>query len=147
MLKKEKILVCITIQSNSKRLIEKGAEIAKETEGKLHILHVEKGMSIFENPDAIKMLEELFEYGKELGGEVHFVSDENVAKRIVTFVKDMEINKIILGQTMSNIINKMLKKDVNSTVTNKAKDLDVLILERPKHIDTEKMVLIKDSYV
>ncbi len=43
----EKVLVCITIQKNSKRLIRKGAEIANNIGGELHILHVEKRNEYF----------------------------------------------------------------------------------------------------
>lgn len=130
--KADKVLVCITIQKNSKRLIDKGAQIAKENNAKLHILHVEKGMSIFDNPEAIELLEELFEYGKNLGGEVHFVSDEAVAKRIVSFIHDMGITQLVLGQTMRSRLHKMLKKDIYNSITNETQDVEVLILER-KH--------------
>ena len=43
---KQKILACITIQQNSRRLIKKGAELAEQLGGELHILHVEQGNSI-----------------------------------------------------------------------------------------------------
>ena len=131
-LKPEKVLVCITIQKNSKRLIDKGAEIARNNGSKLHILHVERGMSIFDNPEAIEMLEELFEYGKNLGGEVHFLSDENVANRIVSFIRDMNISQLVLGQTMRGNLHKMLKKDIYSSITNETNEVEILILERSR---------------
>lgn len=130
MLSGDKVLVCITIQSNSMRLIEKGAKIAQECSGKLHILHIERGMSIFHNPQAAALLEELFKYGKELGGEVHFISDENVPERILSFIKDMEITKVVLGETMSNKLKKLMLKDINSYILNEAKDAEVMIIKR-----------------
>lgn len=128
----EKVLVCITIQGNSKRLIEKGAKLALENNAQLHILHVEKGMSIFQNPDSATLLEELFEYGKELGGVVHFISDQDVAQRIVTFIKEMDISKVVLGETMRGKLNKILKKDISKHILAEAKDLEVLVLERKR---------------
>ena len=53
----QKILVCITIQQNSKRLIKKGAELASQVEGELHILHVEHGSSILSQSDAGELLQ------------------------------------------------------------------------------------------
>ena len=43
-----KILVCITIQENSKRLMKKGYDLAKSSGGELHILHIRHGETIFE---------------------------------------------------------------------------------------------------
>lgn len=142
-LKGEKILVCITIQKNSKRLIEKGSEIAMQTDGELHILHVEKGMNIFEQEDSIELLEALFEYGKQLGGEVHFTSDENVPNKIVEFIKDVGITRLVLGQTMKSKLRKLLKKDINSYVISETKDVETLVLDRK--IIEKKLVSDKKS--
>lgn len=124
-----KVLVCITIQRNSKRLIEKGAKLAREHGAQLHILHVEKGMSIFQNPESATLLEELFNYGKKLGGEVHFVSDQQIAERILAFIRDMEVTKVVLGETMRGKLYKLLKKDISSYILAEAKDLEILVIE------------------
>lgn len=145
-----KVLVCITIQKNSKRLIEKGAKLAIEQHSKLHILHVEKGMSIFQNPEAATLLEELFEYGKKLGGEVHFISDEQIAQRIVTFIRDMEVTTVVLGETMRGKLYKLLKRDIPSYILSEAKDLEVLMVEPikaqkgAKGINTGEIAYVKD---
>ena len=38
-----KVLVCVTLQKSSLRLIKKGAKLAKELDAQLHILHIEMG--------------------------------------------------------------------------------------------------------
>lgn len=124
-----KVLVCITIQRNSKRLIEKGAKIARELDAQLHILHVEKGMSIFQNPEAATLLEALFKYGRELGGEVHFVSDQDIAQKIVGLIRDMDVTTVVLGETMRGKLYKLLKKDISSYILAEVKDLEVLVIE------------------
>lgn len=130
---REKVLVCITIQKNSKRLIRKGAEVANEINGELHILHVEKGMSIFKNEESIQMLEELFEYGKQLGGEVHFLSGKDVPSKIVEFIKGMCITRLVLGETMRSKLRRLLTKDIESNVLSQTKEVELLILERNNH--------------
>ncbi len=142
---KEKVLVCITIQQNSKRLIKKGAKIASSLNAELHILHVEKAMSIFEKENAVLLLEELFELGKELGGEVHFVSDKDVATRIVSFINELDITKVVLGQTMKSKLYKLLKKDINSYVSNEANEVEVMIIER-KGIEKANTKEQKEAY-
>jgi len=78
----KKVLVCITAQSNSKRLMDYGHDIAEKYEGELHILHVLKGDSVFNNPDTPALLQELFDYGSKEGGMIHAFCDENVSKSI-----------------------------------------------------------------
>ena len=123
-----KILVCITIQQNSKRLIKKGSELASKLNGELHILHIQKGMSIFDEPNAVNLLESLFELGKELGGEVHFLSDTNVVDRILKTTKDMKITHMILGETSE----KYLKNDkhIIKRIESEIGDVTVQILGR-----------------
>lgn len=138
----EKVLVCITIQKNSKRLIRKGAEIANNIGGELHILHVEKGMSIFENEESIQLLEELFEYGKQLGGEVHFLSGKDVPNKIIDFIKSTGITRLVLGETMRSKLHRLLKKDIESSVISQTKEVELLILERK---EPSKKSLVKEK--
>ncbi|GMQ62460.1 universal stress protein [Vallitalea maricola] len=141
----EKVLVCITIQKNSKRLIRKGAEIANEINGELHILHVEKGMSIFKNEQSIELLEELFEYGKQLGGEVHFLSGKDVPSKIVEFIKSMQITRLVLGQTMRSKLRRLLTKDIENNVLSQTNEVELLILERNNH-DNKKFIKDKKLF-
>lgn len=139
---REKVLVCITIQKNSKRLIRKGAEIANEINGELHILHVEKGMSIFKNEESILLLEQLFEYGKQLGGEVHFLSGKDVQSKIVEFIKGMCITRLVLGETMRSKLRRLLTKDIESKVLSQTKEVELLVLERDNY---DRKKFIKDK--
>ncbi|HIW49288.1 MAG TPA: hypothetical protein H9687_08465 [Firmicutes bacterium] len=94
----EKIAVCITAQSNSKRLIDRGAFLADLLDGDLHILHVQQGSSIFHTAGTPQLLEELFAYGSKKGGMIHFHCDENVARFLGDFTRQNGITRLILGQ-------------------------------------------------
>ncbi len=94
----ERIAVCITAQGNSRRLIAKGAALADEADGELHILHVQQGNNIFHNADTPKLLEELFNYGSQLGGMIHFHCEDDVAQFLGRFAKEQKITKMVLGQ-------------------------------------------------
>jgi K+-sensing histidine kinase KdpD len=97
----KKVLVCITIQENSKRLIETGAKLSKELEAPLHILHIKKGDTIFDTPNSSELLDELFSYGSELGGEVHFLCSNEIPKTITEFISEKEVTNLVLGQATS----------------------------------------------
>lgn len=101
-----KILVCMTIQQNSKRLIRKGYEFAQENEGELHIIHIRKGETIFETPDSSLLFEELFVYGSELGGQVHFLCSTDIPNTIHEFITQNGITHLVIGKPpiSSNIV-------------------------------------------
>lgn len=129
-MKNEKVLVCITVQENSMGLISKGAAIAERLNGQLNIVHIEKGKSIFENPEGIRLLEKLFDYGKQLGGEVHFISDESVAERIVIMTEEMGITRLVLGETMRGRIHQLMGKSIHSYIKNNNKAYEVMVIKR-----------------
>ena len=97
-MKKEKIAVCITAQTSSQKLIDYGAEVAQQYNGSLHILHVQKGDSIFQNGETLKLLTKLLSYGDRCGGIVHVLCDEDVPKCIAQFAKEEGITKVIMGE-------------------------------------------------
>lgn len=109
-MKKEKIAVCITAQSSSQRLIDYGAEIAREYNGHLHILHVQKGDSIFQNGETLKLLTKLLAYGDRCGGVIHVMCDEDVPNCIGQFVREEHITKVIMGQFPEKVMKQSLKR-------------------------------------
>lgn len=98
-----KVLVCITAQSNSERLIDAAASVADKNNAEFHILNVNKGTSIFNNNKTPVLIEKLFEYGTEHGGMVHMLCSENVAKSIGGFIKEYGITIIVLGEPPKKI--------------------------------------------
>jgi K+-sensing histidine kinase KdpD len=100
--KTEKILVGITVQHNSRRLIKYGYDLACSKSGQLHILHVQRGNNIFLGANAPELLQELYQYGSELGGETHAICGEDVCKCIVDFIKDFGITQMVLGESVEN---------------------------------------------
>ena len=94
-MKEEKVVVCITAQNSSQRLIDYGAEVAEQAKGSLHILHVQKGDSIFQNGETLKLLTKLLAYGDRCGGIIHVLCDRDVPKCIGQFVKQEGITKLV----------------------------------------------------
>ena len=132
--KKEKILVCITIQHNSKRLIQRGYEIANEMGGELHILHVAKGESIVTEPESGPLLQDLFEYASELGGEVHFGCSPNVIKYLASFIQDNGITGIVLGETLRNALYSFFSQNIQTVLESRIPEVEVFVLERDANI-------------
>lgn len=123
-----KILVGITIQENSRRLIDEGVRLSKSLNAPLHILHIRKGETIFDNPESSLLLEDLFAYGGELGGEVHFLCGEHVSKTFLDFVKDNDITHLVIGESPSHLAIK--SPSVYDKITNELQDIEITVLQR-----------------
>ncbi|MGE4215024.1 MAG: hypothetical protein AB7E42_09685 [Anaerotignaceae bacterium] len=138
----ERVLVCITAQCNSKRLINEGAKVADQANGELHIIHVQRGDSIFNNADTPRLLEELFDYGAKRGGMIHFYCDEDITECIGRFVKEKGITKMVLGEPPMNSIStqKEIEKKLGVVLNNIHLPLDVVVVKRN---EAEKNMLIK----
>lgn len=123
-----KILVGITIQENSRRLIDEGVKLSRSLNAPLHILHIRKGETIFDDPESSLLLEDLFAYGGELGGEVHFLCGKHVSKTFTNFVKDNHITHLVIGEAPSHLTLK--SPSVYDKLTNELKDIEITVLQR-----------------
>ena len=128
----EKVLVCITAQSNSARLIYKGAQIADQCDGELHILHVQKGDSIFHNQETPALLQKLFLYGSQLGGMVHAYCEENIPKSIAEFIKKEHITRLVLGEppSVEKLTATQIETQFSGILNHIPKTVEVIIVPR-----------------
>jgi len=127
----KKVLVCITPQSNSRRLIERGSELASEAAAELHILHVERGKNIFNTDASTQLLQKLFDYAEDFGGIVHGLCGENITVTIVKFIRDEMITHLILGEHSDEY--NASGDDITQLISEKLPYISILILEREKN--------------
>ena len=125
---RKKVLVCITPQSNSKRLIERGFEVASKASAELHILHVERGKNILMTDASAQLLQKLFDYAVEFGGIVHGLCGENITATIIKFIRDEMITHLILGEHSEDY--KAQSDDITKLISEKLPYIDINILER-----------------
>ncbi len=93
--KKEKILVLITAQEQSKHFITLGYDVAKETEGDLYILHI-ADTNDTENTNKMEQMQILAEYVCSLGGQFCFLWDFDIKNAVKKFVQQNHITKILV---------------------------------------------------
>jgi len=126
----ENVVVCITPQSNSKRLIDIGAEVAEKFHGDLHILHVQKGDSIFHNEETLRLLEYLFRYGSGKGGMIHALCDRDVPSCIAKFVSDENISHVVMGELPKEMMKQKGENQFDKIRKALPKDVEVIIVKR-----------------
>ncbi len=95
--KEEKILVLVTAQKTFLRLIEQGAAVAQECGGELHILHVQKGDSIFDGGEILNLLQNLVDFGSKMDGVVHIYCENDIAACIGRFVREEGMTQVVMG--------------------------------------------------
>lgn len=130
--KTEKVLVCITSQLNSERLIDKAAELAEKIGAEFHILHVQQGDSIFNNSDTPNMINRLCQYGSAKGGYIHFYCDEDIALCIAKFIAQKHVSKVVMGQPPVKDINniKELKNAADKVLHEIKSPVEVIVVPR-----------------
>lgn len=124
-----RVLVGITIQENSRRLISEGAHVAQSLNAPLDILHIRKGETIFDSPDSSELLSSLFAYGSTLGGEVHFLSSNHVTATIRDFIKSHNITHLVIGES-SNEDNTSSTNSVYDKLKATLGDITLIVLSR-----------------
>lgn len=131
-----KVLVGITIQENSRRLIAEGLNLSQSIDAPLHILHIRKGETIFDRPESSELLSDLFAYGGELGGEVHFLCSNNIPETITSFIKENNITHLVIGETPNgNTISP--GSSVYEQLKSQIGDIEIVVL--PREIIEDKM--------
>lgn len=126
----DRILACITPQTNSRRLIDRAAEEAAASKGELHILNVHKGDNIFFHEDSAELLDELFSYGTKKGGFIHALAGDDVPKMITGFAKKQGITKMVVGEPppgvpVSSVLDRLSKSF-------RGVEIEIIVLEREK---------------
>ena len=138
-----KILVGITVQETSRRLIDEGAKLSKALNAPLHILHIRKGETIFDNPESSVLLEGLFNYASELGGEIHFLCSEHVSMTFSNFVKEGHFTHLVIGESPSHLSIKA--PSVYDKITNELKDIEITVLHHDSLLQPNHDTLLQPN--
>jgi K+-sensing histidine kinase KdpD len=93
-----KVLVCVTGQKTCERLIQEGARIAGQLEGKVSVVHVAaKGAAILGNHREGEALEYLFLAADEVGAEMTVLRAGDALDTLVAFAGEQQVDCIVVG--------------------------------------------------
>ncbi|MGN0779873.1 MAG: universal stress protein [Aristaeellaceae bacterium] len=96
----ETVLVCVTGQKSSERLIHKGAEIAREHQATLLVLSVSgSGLNTLANPAIVQILDELYGLSCQVGAEMTMIHSHDAHKTICDFCRERGVTRMVLGQS------------------------------------------------
>ena len=93
-----KVLVCVTGQKTCERLIQEGATVARQLEGKVSVVHVAvQGATILgyhSEPDA---LEYLFRAADEVGADMTVLRAADALDTLVAFAREQAADCVVIG--------------------------------------------------
>ena len=92
----ERILVCVTAQSDATEMLESGRRNADRFQGEFHVIHFDdEGLP----KDKEELLAKNLRYAQELGAEVQILSDSDPVTTILEFAAQRGITQIFVGRT------------------------------------------------
>ncbi len=114
------IMVCVTQQKTSEKLIKAGYEISKEMEAaSLFVIHVvnENDKLLYNLSDG-DALEYLFEITKELGADLVVKRSKNVVNTLIEFAQENSISHIVMGSNANAKLNKHYDQKLKAKLKN-----------------------------
>ena len=99
-MEKEHVLVCVTVQKSCERLVQCGAERAKERDAQLSVLHVAPpGVNILGNPEEGEALQYLYSISSEYGADMTMLRAEDVVQAIADQARKVGATLVVMGQS------------------------------------------------
>lgn len=120
------IMVCVTQQKTSEKLIKVGYDIFKEMESaSLFVIHVvnENDKLLYNLSDG-DALEYLFEITKELGADLVVKRSKNVVSTLIDFAQENSISHVVMGSAGNVKVGKNFEQKLKA----KLKDIEFIIV-------------------
>ncbi|MGF7398356.1 universal stress protein [Thermoanaerobacterium thermosaccharolyticum] len=124
---KSRIMVCVTPQKSCQRLVERGAERAKETNGEFCVVYVNKNNDIYKDLKEHKILVELFEMAQKLGGRVSILVGKKISDTLAEFADENDITEIIVGKSLRSAFEVLLHGDVINPLIKRIEEKNIIV--------------------
>ncbi len=124
---KSRIMVCVTPQKSCRRLVERGAERARETNGEFCVVYVNKNNDIYKDLKEHKILIELFEMAQKLGGRVSILVGRKISDTLAEFADENDITEIIVGKSLRSAFEVLLHGDVINPLIKRVEEKNIIV--------------------
>lgn len=95
----ETVLVCVTGQQSSQRLIHRGAQLAGELNAQLLVLSVSgSGFNLLSDPQVSQALNDLYRLSGQVGAEMTMLHDPDALHAIRHFARSRGVTHLVLGE-------------------------------------------------
>lgn len=124
----EKILVCISSNPKSAKLIRHGARTARRYKCKLYVLIVDCTNPLAKKEECDIGLEDNKKLALSLGGEIIERKNRSVSRAILDFSKEANITQIILGHSRRGKVQTMVRGSTINKVLEEADNIEIRVI-------------------
>lgn len=124
---KERLLVCIGLDSGSTKLVRMGFRMAKRIQSDWIVLHIELSQMNNLEEENNRIIRNL-RLAEQLGGQAVNFTGTNIAKEIIKFARDCNITRIILGNSIRSKWRELFNPSIASQLIRLGSDLDLYII-------------------
>jgi two-component system sensor histidine kinase KdpD len=126
----ERVMVCITPSPTSKKLIRRGARIAKRYKCEWIVVSV-NCTHLFAprpSPKDSEMLESHFKLAKQLGGEVITLTGKSISGQLSNLAINRHITQIIIGHSTRSKLQTFLRGSTIDKLLSKTRNAEVHVI-------------------
>lgn len=126
----ERVMVCIGPSPSSKKLIRRGARIARKFKCEFIVVNVNSTRIFIPKMTEkdIQMLESHFKLAKELGAEVVTLRGKSVSRELAKFATERYITQIIIGHSGKTKWEKLIRGSTVTKLLKLTKNIEVHII-------------------
>lgn len=126
----ERVLVCISPSQTARKLIRRGARIAKRYKCEWIVVSVNSTHTFAPKvtPKIQESLDNHFKLAKQLGAEVVSLTGKSVSGELANFAQERHITQIIIGHATRTKLETMLRGSTVTKLLKKAKNIEIHII-------------------
>lgn len=126
----ERVMVCIGSGNYSKKLIRRGARIARKYKCEWYVVYVDSTRLLFDNPSGQEMdrLEGHFKLGTQLGADIVKLKGKSVSAELAEFASSRHITQILIGHSNRTHLERILRGSTVNKLLKKTKNIEVHII-------------------
>jgi two-component system sensor histidine kinase KdpD len=126
----ERVMVCISPSTSAKKLIRRGARIAKRYKCEWMVVSV-NCTHIFApklTPRSKEMLEAHFKLAKQLGAEIYTLTGKSVSAELSKFAQERHVTQIIIGHATRTKLQTFLRGSTVSKLLKRSKNIEIHVI-------------------
>ncbi|MEI6521295.1 MAG: universal stress protein [bacterium] len=123
----ERLMICITPNMESAKLIRRGYTIARRFNAVFWVVYVRIPGSLLPAKEE-SALQELSELTRNLGGEMIELEGELIAKAIVRFAREHQVTYIVIGQSIQSRLEEIVRGNIITRIMRETNNIDVLVV-------------------
>lgn len=126
----EKVMVSISSNPKSKRLIRFGARIAKKYKCPLYVVYVNCTHSIYpkDNPEILKTLDENITLAKKFDATIVTLKGKSISSELIKFSKEKNITKLIIGHSKRTRLQKFFRGSTVNKLLEGSKNIEIIVV-------------------